>query len=96
VDNTRKSGRSKRSISEGEDPFKDWDSYDPAPRMGEWRESHEQTILQALESERRLMAIRSILSSDTMKLCEDCQEMKCYGSLYPICEPVLKKLRGLI
>ena len=57
---------------------------------------HEQTILRALESDRKLRAVESVLSSDPAIFCEGCEAMKCNGSLYPICEPVLEKLREIV
>jgi hypothetical protein len=64
--------------------------------MGLWRELHEQTILRALESDRKLRAVESVLSSDPAIFCEGCEAMKCYGSLCPICEPALEKLREIL
>jgi len=64
--------------------------------MEMWRELHEQTILRALDSDRKLRAVESVLSSDPAIFCEGCEAMKCYGSLYPICEPALEKLRKIV
>lgn len=86
----------KRSDPERRSPFQNWDAYDPTPKMGIWRELHEHTILRALESERKLRAVESVLSSDLAIFCEGCEAMKCYDSIYPICEPALEKLREIV
>jgi hypothetical protein len=49
-----------------------------------------------MESEGKLGLIRSTLSSDPQHFCEKCEATKCYGTLYPICEPVLKTLREML
>ena len=36
------------------------------------------------------------LLMDPIKLCINCEAMKCYGVLFPICEPVLTLLKKII
>ncbi|UCH58079.1 MAG: hypothetical protein JSV18_04060 [Candidatus Bathyarchaeota archaeon] len=61
-----------------------------------WREAYAPAILDALEAKIKLESISSLLASDPITFCEECEAMKCYGSLYPICEPVLEKLKKII
>jgi hypothetical protein len=86
----------KRPDPQNGDPFLNWDDYDPTPKMRRWRETYERCIRQAMESEGKLGLIRSTLSSDPQHFCKKCEAKKCYGTLYPICEPVLKTLREML
>ena len=43
----------------------------------------------------RLEAAKNILS-DPQSLCDTCEAMKCYGALYPICEPTVEKLKMIL
>jgi len=53
---------------------------------------HEAEIVEALGKQRNLENIRGLLTDGALAFCDECEAMKCYGSLYPICEPVLEKL----
>lgn len=67
-----------------------------------WREKWEPVIIEALEKAEkhddvrsRLEAVNDILS-DPQSQCDTCEAMKCYGALYPICEPTVEKLKMII
>ncbi|UCD44112.1 MAG: hypothetical protein JSV27_08195 [Candidatus Bathyarchaeota archaeon] len=74
------------------DPFADWDSYHPTPELNRWRRTYEAAIEEAMQKQRALETMREMLEDDVYAFCDACDEMKCYGALYPICEPVMKKL----
>lgn len=77
-------------------PFENWDSFNPSHEIEKWREMYESDILKAIDSENRLSEINSLLSNDQQSFCDDCEAMKCYGSLYPICELAMEKMRAII
>jgi len=49
-----------------------------------------------LEGQDKIQKIIELLNSDPLKLCDDYEAMKCYGALYPICEPALSLLKKII
>ena len=53
-------------------------------------------IIDVHTAEEKLEKLRSFLESDPCSLCENCEAMKCYGSLYPICEPMREKILELL
>jgi len=77
-------------------PFTDWGEFRPSRTMWIWRERHESRIIEAFEALAKLEQIKKLLNGDTLRFCDKCDAMKCYGALYPICEPVLKKLRTCV
>jgi len=70
--------------------------------LDDWREKWEPVILAALEKaekaddmRHRIEAVNNILS-DSQSLCDTCEVMKCYGALYPICEPTVEKIKMIL
>jgi len=57
---------------------------------------HEAEIVEALRKQRNLENVRRLLTDGLHSFCDECEAIKCYGSLYPICEPVLEKLMRAI
>lgn len=53
------------------------------------------TIGKCYEHIQKLDAIKNMLS-DPQSLCDTCEAMKCYGALYPICEPTVEKLKMIL
>jgi hypothetical protein len=53
-------------------------------------------LLTEKEAKEKLLKLKEFIDSDPYSFCENCEAMKCYGSLYPICEPVLKKLKKIL
>lgn len=49
-----------------------------------------------VEGQDKIQKINELLNSDPSKLCGDCEAMKCYGALYPLCEPVLILLKEIL
>jgi hypothetical protein len=47
-------------------------------------------------AEEKLEKLMEFLDADPCSFCETCEAMKCYGSLYPICEPVLDMLKEML
>jgi len=77
-------------------PFKDWDKLHPNPELQHWRKANEPTINDALHSKKQLEALVSKLGNDVCTFCYDCDSVKCYGSIFPVCEPILKKLISIL
>lgn len=77
-------------------PFEHWDSYHPSPKMKMRRDLYEPFVLEAVNNKRKIEKIITLLElAKESEVCHTCSEMKCYGSLYPICEPVLQKLKDI-
>jgi len=47
-------------------------------------------------AQEKIQKIIELLNSDPSKLCYECEAMKYYGALYPICEPVLTLLKEIL
>ena len=76
-------------------PFEHWDQLSPSPEMREWRRKNEAVIDEALKIKIRVDTLTSVLEDDVFAFCDGCDGSKCYGSLFPICEPILKKILAL-
>ena len=76
-------------------PFEHWDKLNPSPEMLEWRNKNEAIIDEALKIKTRVDTLTSILDDDVFAFCDGCDGSKCYGSFFPICEPILEKILAL-
>jgi len=81
---------------ESTNPFSDWDVIHSTLENETWRKRHEAEILEAIRIKRSLDKVRHLLTRDIFEFCDECEEMKCYGSLYPICEFTLNRLLNAI
>ena len=76
-------------------PFEHWDKLNPSPEMLEWRKKNESIIDEAFRVKKRVEILTSILNDDIFTFCDECDGFKCYGSFFPICEPILEKIMAL-
>ena len=76
-------------------PFERWDKLNPSPEMQKWREKNEPIIDEALKIKTQVETLTSILDDDIFAFCDECDGSKCYGSFFPICEPILEKIMAL-
>jgi len=84
------------SIPKKASPFKDWEKLHPSKELQDWRKANEPIIDGALKSKEQLETLINVLSSDVCVFCEACDAAKCWGTIYPICEPILKKFNEII
>jgi len=77
-------------------PFEGWSKLRPSKELEDWRKANEPIIVDALRSKERLETLISALSSDVCVFCDACDGAKCWGTIYPICEPILKKFNEII
>ena len=75
--------------------FKHWDKLNPSPEMLEWRKKKEPMLDEALKIKTLVETLTSILDDDVFAFCDECDGSKCYGSFFPICEPILEKIMAL-
>jgi len=77
-------------------PFKNWEKLKPSLELEGWREANEPIIEHALNARDQLESLVHLLSDDVCVFCDACEGVKCWGSIYPICEPILRKLTEII
>ena len=77
-------------------PFIDWDKLHPNPELQDWRKVNEPIIDNALMIRERFETLVYLLNDDVCTFCDDCDTVKCWGSIFPICEPILKKITTII
>lgn len=77
-------------------PFRDWEKLNPSQELEDWRKVNEPIIDGALKSKEQLETLINVLSSDVCVFCDACDAVKCWGTIYPICEPILKKFTEII
>ncbi len=77
-------------------PFEDWEKLHPNRELEEWRRVNEPIIDGALKSKERLETLIGVLSGDVCVFCDACDAVKCWGTIYPICAPILRKFTETI
>lgn len=87
---------SKAAAARGVSLFMDWNKLHPTPELQRWRTVNEPIINDALSVKERLEALVSLLNEDVCTFCDDCDSVKCWGSIFPICEPMLRKFTSII
>jgi hypothetical protein len=77
-------------------PFKEWGKLRPSKELEDWRKVNEPIIVDALRSKERLETLIDELSNDACVFCDACDGAKCWGTIYPICAPILKKFTEIV
>jgi hypothetical protein len=76
--------------------FIDWNKLHPNRELQHWRKVNEPIIYDALKVKERIEVLTNMLNDDFCIFCDDCDTVKCWGSIFPICEPILRKFTAII
>jgi hypothetical protein len=77
-------------------PFREWGRLRPSQELEDWRKVNEPIIEGALRSREQLETLVNMLTNDVCVFCDACDAVKCWGTIYPICQPVLKKFADIV
>jgi hypothetical protein len=79
-----------------DNPFKNWEKYNPSQEMEEWRKTYEPIINDAIITKRRVDELLNILQKDVFIFCDQCEEVRCNGAFNPLCEFAVEKILDML